>query len=199
MEQIELRIEHLHRSLVNAQETIRFLDSKSAAVTSLSLLLLGGALSAMHFFISASPPYFKLGHSFAFDCNVFAAGFLLISFVFFAVCLFHSMATLLPRPPGPALPTLLFPYYVRRDVYHHAKDNFTIVKSEEAILSEYYIQLEVLGGIMAKKMPSCSKAIKAFRWQIWATVAFAITGLFLVGSSTGGAEKGIEFSVQYKW
>ena len=196
LERTTFEIEHLHRSLVNAQETIRFVDTKNAAVTSLSLLLLSGAVSAMHFMVSAAPPYFKF-YPLGADLNLLTAAALLVAFVSFILCLTDAAKSLLPKSPNKRA-TLLFPFYSKHITYQIARDELFRAKGAEGIREEYEIQLEILGNILAAKIPACNKSIRWFMLQVWATAIFALFGLFLIGGA-GSVEsqgQGHEFYIK---
>jgi hypothetical protein len=179
METENLLIDHLDRSYKNAQEVIRFIDTKNGGITGLSVILLGGALSVAHFFLSSIPPYFKF-FPFAI-CNIgsVAGVAFFASFIAFISCIFFAARSVLARPPI-LRSTVLFPYG-DANAFIVARTELENKAFTQSIPDEYYIQLQTLAGILAQKLPNSRRASIALIWQLTFTVIFSLLGLFFTG------------------
>jgi hypothetical protein len=172
-------IDHLGRSYTNGQEVIRFIDSKNGAITGLAVVLLGGSLTVAHFFLSATPPYFKFFPASICSVGTIAGLALMFSFIAFAACVFFSARSMLARPPF-LRATVLFPYG-NADAFELARTTLLKKSVLESAADEYFVQLQILASILSQKLPNSRHATWALIWQLGFTVVFAIVGLFFSG------------------
>jgi hypothetical protein len=153
-------LEHAREGYQNAQEVIKFLDTKTAVVTGLSTLLGGFLLVVLKWSVELdggrSP---SLGQvTSAYPCiAAWLYLFVLVSLLAAIVCLCSAVWSVIARARPTKLEnefTVLFPWYRQRDaadacrVFERKLSGMTKVE----ILKEYEDQLRIVGMILGRKL-----------------------------------------------
>lgn len=172
-------IEHLDRAYKNGQSIIQLIDAKNSAFTGMAVVLLGGALTVAHFFLTASPPYLKIFPVTDFTAGTLAGLAFMLSFLAFALGTFFAARSMLARPPF-LRATVLFPYG-NTERFELARQTLLKKPLFESVADEYFVQLQDVAFILSQKVPNSRRATWAFIWQLGFTVAFAVVGLFFTG------------------
>lgn len=180
-------LEHLRAGYQNAQDTIRFIDSKVPLLVSLATFVLGGLFAFAKWAIESEG---SSGHSpvaLALDGHVFWERFFLlttfISLVGFLFCLFGCLWTILARPPSaPQLAhTILFPYYTantRDEVNAYMLDCGMSTQLSARMVQEYQDQTFQVGCILSRKLSALRRGAWGFVFEL-SSVAITIA-FFLV-------------------
>lgn len=179
-ETFDRTVDHLSKSLDNAQNTIRFIDTKVGVVVSVLSLVLGGVFSC-----TSLPHYFlQLVRDVSLPQVLSLLILLLatVAVVLFALGLRAAWKTLnarAPNAPGRLKHWFLFPLCKKGDyqkLYYEFDERLKNGLNDEAIIEEYKDQLAVLSCIQNDKIVFCNRMLSFFGWALFATV---ICGGFL--------------------
>lgn len=181
-ETFDRTVDHLSKSLDNAQNTIRFIDAKVGVVASVLSFALGGVFSC-----TSLPHYFLQLVRDVYWPQVLSLLILLLAaaaIVFFALGLRAAWKTLnarAPDAPGRLKHWFLFPL-CKKDDYQNLYDEFDERLKNglngDAIVEEYKDQLIVLSRIQNDKIAFCNRMLNFFGWALCAAMVCA--GLLLV-------------------
>lgn len=170
-ETFDRTVDHLSKSLDNAQNTIRFIDTKVGVVVSVLSLVLGGVFSC------TSLPYYFL--QLVRDVSlpqVLSLLILLLATVavaLFALGLRAAWKTLnarAPNAPGRLKHWFLFPLCKKGDyqkLYYEFDERLKNGLNGEAIIEEYKDQLAVLSCIQNDKIVFCNRMLSFFGWALF--------------------------------
>lgn len=170
-EAFDRTIEHLGKSLDNAQNTIRFIDTKVGVVVSVLSLTFGGVLSC-----TSLPKHFiQLVRDTPLQ-QVLSIVILLLGAVtlgLFSLGLRAAWKTIkarAPKAPGRLTYWFLFPL-CKKDTYQNLYDEFgERLKnglSTDDIVEEYKDQLTVLSRIQNDKLLFCNRMLSYFGWALF--------------------------------
>ena len=181
-ETFDRTVDHLSKSLDNAQNTIRFIDTKVGVVVSVLSLVLGGVFSC-----TSLPHYFlQLVRDVSLPQVLSLLILLLatVAVVLFALGLRAAWKTLnarAPNAPGRLKHWFLFPLCKKGD-YQKLYDEFDKRLKNglngDAIVEEYKDQLIVLSRIQSDKIAFCNRMLSFFGWALCAAMVCA--GLLFV-------------------
>jgi hypothetical protein len=157
---LEETLAHAKAGYQNAQEVIKFVDTKTAVVTGLSTLTAGLLLAVLKWSIEADgvsrPNLNQLtaGHS---CVAVSFYIFVVLSFLGALACLSAAVWSVIARARPRNLEnafTILFPIYRRRDAVAACKAFEQKLKgmSRSEIINEYEDQLRIVGMILGQKL-----------------------------------------------
>lgn len=178
-------LEHAKEGYKNAQEIIRFVDTKVGVFTGFAVLGIGFVLQILKEFFSL-PDSIRIQILSIFPEHQIWLYMILLILAGSLFCgiysLWHGIAALVARPPRPnSKPTILFPFYSESESdWEDAKQCVSKIKSgltEEQIAREYEIQILNVGSILCKKVDFSRKAATWFKWQV-VTISIA-AGLFI--------------------
>ena len=183
-ETFDRTVDHLSKSLDNAQNTIRFIDTKVGVVVSVLSLAFGGVFSC-----TSLPRYFiQLARDVSWS-QVLSLLILLLAaaaVVLFALGLSAAWKTLKPRAPdapGHLRHWFLFPLCKKGDyqkLYAEFDARLKNGLNGDAIVEEYKDQLTVLSRIQSDKIVFCNRMLSFFGWALFA--ALIAGGLLFVKS-----------------
>ena len=173
-ETFDRTVDHLRKSLDNAQNTIRFIDTKVGVVASVLSFALGGVFSC------TSLPHYFLQLARDVSCpQVLSLLILLlatVAVVLFALGLRAAWKTLnvrAPNAPGRLKHWFLFPL-CKKDDYQKLYDEFDERLKNglngDAIVEEYKDQLIVLSRIQNDKIVFCNRMLSFFGWALFAAL-----------------------------
>ena len=169
LENFENTFEHLKAGYANAQEIIKFIDTKTSFLTGASALVIGFVMEALKQYIVQVPPNIK--HDF--DSHPYLVCVLMVlgelSLLAGGICIWCSVLSLIARPPTKKLKrncTILFPFYSgkpsERDYCAKVSQGLT----DKEILKEYEAQIWNVGLILQKKLFRHRWAGKMFLIQL---------------------------------
>lgn len=173
-ETFDRTVDHLSKSLDNAQNTIRFIDTKVGVVVSVLSLALGGVSSC-----TSLPHYFlQLARDVSWPQVLSLLILLLatVAVVLFTLGLCAAWKTLnarAPNAPGRLLHWFLFPICKKDDykkLYAEFDERLKNGLDNEAIIEEYKDQLTVLSRIQNDKIVFCNRMLSFFGWALFATL-----------------------------
>ena len=177
-------VDHLSKSLDNAQNTIRFIDTKVGVVVSVLSLASGGVFSC-----TSLPHYFIQLAKGVSQTQVLSLLILLsaaVAVVLFALGLCAAWKTLnarAPDAPGRLAYWLLFPLCKKDDyqkLYNEFGERLKDGLKDEVIVEEYKDQLVVLSRIQTDKIAFCNRMLSFFGWSLFASL---ICGVLLFTKS----------------
>lgn len=153
-------IEHAKEGYKNAQEVIKFVDTKTAVVTGLSTLIGGSLVAVLKWSVeSEKNSHATLQHLAEYHPWVVQWFYILVATCFAAmfVCIAAAVWSVIARARPRRLEnrfTLLFPIYKQRDEKAACEvlSNKLRGISKEQILLEYEDQLRIVGMILGKKL-----------------------------------------------
>jgi hypothetical protein len=157
---MDTTLEHAKEGYKNAQDVIKFIDTKTAVVTGLSTLIGGSLVAALKWSVESE----KNSHATLLQLAqyhpcvvhwfyIFVAGCFAATFVCIGAAVWSVIARARPRHLENTF-TLLFPIYKQRDETAACEvlSNKLRGISKEQILLEYEDQLRVVGMILGKKL-----------------------------------------------
>lgn len=147
-------LEHFKSGYANAQEVIRFIDTKTSFLTGATTLIIGFVLEAAKQY-SQLPPAVK--HNFAIHPYLIFALMNLGEFSLLAggLCVWCSVLSLIARPPAKKMrrnSSMLFPFFEGKISEKQYCSKTTQDMTEEEILKEYEAQIWNVGLILRKKV-----------------------------------------------
>ena len=165
---------YLSKSLDNAQNTIRFVDTKVDVVVSVLSLALAGAFSCT----SLSHYFIQLARDVSWSQVLSLLILLLatVAVVLFALGLRAAWKTLnarAPNAPGRLLHWFLFPICKKDDyqkLYAEFDERLKNGLNGDAIIEEYKDQLVNLSRIQNDKINFCNRMLSFFGWALFATL-----------------------------
>jgi hypothetical protein len=173
-ETFDRTVDHLSKSLDNAQNTIRFIDTKVGVVASVLSFALGGVFSC------TSLPHYFLQLARDVSCpQVLSLLILLLAaaaIVLFALGLRAAWKTLnarAPNAPGRLLHWFLFPICKKDEyqkLYAEFDERLKNGLNGDAIIEEYKDQLVVLSRIQSDKIVFCNRMLSFFGWALFVAV-----------------------------
>jgi len=157
---VEQTLAHAKAGYKNAQEVIKFVDTKAAVITGLSTVTAGFLLATLKWSIESHgvsrPRLYQVTatHTCA---AVFFYVFVVLSLLSLLVCLAAAVWSVIARSRPRNLEnafTILFPIYRRRDATQACRTFERKLKgmSKSDILTEYEDQLRIVGMILGKKL-----------------------------------------------
>ena len=183
-ETFDRTVDHLSKSLDNAQNTIRFIDTKVGVIVSVLSLAVGSVFSC-----TSLPHYFiRLARDVSWS-QVLSLLILLLAaaaVVLFALGLRAAWKTLnarAPDAPGRLAYWLLFPLCKKDDyqkLYNEFGERLKDGLKDEVIVEEYKDQLVVLSRIQTDKIAFCNRMLSFFGWSLFASL---ICGVLLFTKS----------------
>jgi hypothetical protein len=157
---LDATLAHAKEGYKNAQDVIRFVDTKTAVITGLSTLIAGSLVGILKWSIESE----KDSHATLADIALIhpcwiVCFYILVALCFCAtfVCITAAVWSVLARPRPRNLDnkfTILFPFYKKRQetdachVFEKKLKGMTITE----VLTEYEDQLRVVGLIISKKL-----------------------------------------------
>lgn len=166
----ETTLEHAKAAYANAQETIRFIDTKAGALTGLLTLAVGLPIwvvqwlseqkpdeSALYIGLAKSQPYILLAAFLAWSCGIMAG---VISLWLVLDCIAARL------PSRKRKPTVLFPMVSGRHSAYVIARRLTFGISALDTINEYRTQCLRVGAILAKKVIKFNRAMRWFKAQI---------------------------------
>ena len=169
-ETFDRTVDHLSKSLDNAQNTIRFIDTKVGVVASVLSFALGGVFSC-----TSLPHYFlQLVRDVSLPQVLSLLILLLatVAVVLFALGLRAAWKTLnarAPDAPGRLKHWFLFPLCKKGDyqkLYDEFDERLKNGLNGDAIVEEYKDQLIVLSRIQSDKIAFCNRMLSFFGWAL---------------------------------
>lgn len=173
-ETFDRTVDHLNKSLDNAQNTIRFIDTKVGVVASVLSLALGGVFSC-----TALPHYFiQLFRDVAWlqilsILILLSAALTIVLFAFGLRAAWKTLNARAPSAPGRLKYWFLFPLCEKGDYQKiYAEFDARLKKGLEgdAIIEEYKDQLAVLSRIQSDKIVFCNHMLSFFGWSLFAAL-----------------------------
>lgn len=171
------RIEHCHRGLTNAQETIRFIDTKNGVIIGIGAALIGWTATKVIPLIGSLQfnKYFSW----------FLGGLVLAVLVLMGMIILFSILSLLARAPKPCGKHLMLFPFVKSEDFDAAHTHYKRqVKNHDitVVLDEYANQLTNLGVICGRKICWHRRAVKC---GIWGTIALLLLfGVVIVATAS---------------
>lgn len=173
----EKLMEHLRASHSNVQDVIKFVDTKTGALTGLVTLLSTFPFLILRYFTGDSFDVTKWKNPFPdhSDFPLIGLSLLALSLAGGIASIYCSLMSLTARPPSRWIkPTtkhkdqfcILFPFYTPKQA-EHAHEYFSKIVSgitEQELLTEYVHQMEQLGSIIERKV----------RWHRLAAAGFCV-------------------------
>lgn len=156
-------IEHAANGYKNAQETIRFIDTKSTFLTGASTLTLGFVLEGVKRFLELpnafkasfdGHPYYLLVLELLTSLSLFLGG----------MCLWCCIMSIVGRPPVRPRDTILFPFFSGKSEEITCCSRISSGVTRLEIAREYEIQVRDIGFILRKKLIR-------HRWAAWMFLA----------------------------
>lgn len=178
---IDATLQHVHASLVNVQETIRFIDTKVAGGMGFTAIVLGLMISR-HVLISQ----LAMSGVGCLGCWILLCVLLAASVVFLYRAVLFASKTLWPKQTEldelKGKTWVLFPLSSKNGdeeaLYRTMKERLENGMTKEDIIAEYTEQLTVNGHILSQKFASCRKMFAAI-WQ-FCLAMLALGGLSLL-------------------
>lgn len=172
-------IEHARFGNTNAQETIRFIDTKIGVALAFLGAICGGAYNIWSTSIKS-----LAFNGITMDWMSVFITLSVLCFIGFIVCLVRAVhfccKGLSPRPPNTegnkVKHSILFPYIPNNDFskeYRAGVNKLTTGMSDEEILSEFEDQSVVLGQIIAAKLMATKVAIANLKWLVYFLLAMS--------------------------
>lgn len=155
------QVAHLSAGYANSQSVVRFLDTKAVAVLGVVPVVLG-VLGAFFKWQLDVVPIIQMREEIGLCASIIACALILgLSIVLLALawqtvhCVFGAI---LPRTPGDAKPSILFPY--RAAGFEERLSQFLASPTQQDALDDYHRQLNRMGVIVAIKIERVSQAIR---------------------------------------
>ena len=170
-ETFDRTVDHLSKSLDNAQNTIRGIDTKGGVVASVLSFALGGVFSC-----TSLPHYFLQLARDVYWPQVLSLLILLLAaaaIVLFALGLRAAWKTLnarAPNTPGCLKYWFLFPFSKKDDyqkLYSEFDERLKNGLDDESVIEEYKDQLTVLSRIQYDKIVFCNRMLSFFGWALF--------------------------------
>ncbi|OGV70665.1 MAG: hypothetical protein A2283_11620 [Lentisphaerae bacterium RIFOXYA12_FULL_48_11] len=162
-------IEHAQRGYQNAQETIRFVDTKTGVLTGLCCLLLGAGLELIKTCLAIGV-YKAPFNGHAIDSWCIVAGIALLIFAISGIgCIIASIHSLTARPPLASTGfTVLFPFFTppARSTAEEYARKIVVGMKESEIAEEYQNQIISVGAILEEKCKWHRRAVLYFRAEV---------------------------------
>lgn len=179
----ETTLEHAKAAYANAQETIRFIDTKAGALTGLLTLAVGLPIwviqwlgeqkteeSSLYLGLAKCEPYILVIGFLAWSCGIMAG----------VVSLWLVLDCIAARPPSrKRKPTILFPMVADRHSAYVIARRLTVGLSTADTIGEYRTQCLRVGAILAKKVIKFKRAMRWFKAQIASYSVGIIAIIFL--------------------
>lgn len=166
----QITLEHAKAAYANAQETIRFIDTKAGALTGLLTLAVGLPIwvvqwlseqqaeeSALHIGLEKCEPYILLAGFFAWACGIMAG---VISLWLVLDCISARL------PSGRRKSVVLFPMVLGHHSAYAIARRLTVGMTTRDTVGEYRTQCLRVGAILAKKVIKFNRAMRWFKAQI---------------------------------
>lgn len=173
-ETFDRTVDHLSKSLDNAQNTIRFIDTKVGVIVSVLSLAVGSVFSC-----TSLPHYFiRLARDVSWS-QVLSLLILLLAaaaVILFALGLRAAWKTLnarAPDAPGRLKHWFLFPLCKKGDyqkLYIEFDERLKNGLNGDTIVEEYKDQLTVLSRIQSDKIVFCNRMLSLFGWALFAVL-----------------------------
>lgn len=173
---LAVALDHAREGYRNAQDIIKFIDTKSGVLTGLSGVTAGGVIESLKwFFALTQQSRFEILHSDHAHLVVVAL-LMEVSLTCCAGCFFCVVTSVVARPPRQFQRyTILFPFLPLKNRRGAALYYRRIAKgmSREEIAREYQCQITAVGEILARKVLWHRRAVKCFVAQVLAILAGA--------------------------
>lgn len=179
------QVAHLSAGYANSQSVVRFLDTKAVAVLGVVPVVLG-VLGALFKWQLDVVPVIQLRSDIGLCASIIACTLMLgLSIVLLALawktvqCVFGAV---LPRTPGDAKPSILFPY--RGTDFGDRLSQFLASPSQQDALEDYHRQLNRMGVIVAIKIEHVNQAIRNLKYLfLFSAIAMILMIIIIVINS----------------
>jgi hypothetical protein len=172
-------LEQAKAAYQNAQEIIRFIDTKTSFITGASTLSIGFVLDALKEYIQL-PDGLKNNFDLCPIMTCWIAVLAILSLLGGVLCLWSSIMSLIGRLPKKFMDhhlTILFPYFSGKQSEQDYCKKITTGFAEEEIAREYQTQVWNAGLILHKKLTRHRWAARMLLLQL---VAITMAGILVI-------------------